>query len=59
MAPSVKHGGGQCSSVGCMSVGEWHFINSIMIPQMYCSILKEKFPNMSMIQNIHLRPLLQ
>ncbi|CAI9553438.1 unnamed protein product [Staurois parvus] len=59
MVPTVK----QSYSVllwGCMSaagVGELHFIDGIMNSQMYCSILKEKFSNMTMIQNIHLRPL--
>ncbi|CAI9602485.1 unnamed protein product, partial [Staurois parvus] len=46
---------------GCMSaacVGEMHFIEGIMNSQMYWSILKEKFFNMTVIQNTHLRPLL-
>ncbi|CAI9556496.1 unnamed protein product [Staurois parvus] len=37
-----------------------HFIDSIINSQMYFSILKEKFSNMTMIQNTkNLRPLLQ
>ncbi|CAI9581344.1 unnamed protein product [Staurois parvus] len=39
-------------------VRELNFIDGIMNSQMYCSILKEKFSNMTMIQNAHLRPLL-
>ncbi|CAI9549765.1 unnamed protein product [Staurois parvus] len=39
-------------------VGELHFIDGIMHLQMYCSKMKEKFSNMTMIQNTHLRPLL-
>ncbi|CAI9602484.1 unnamed protein product [Staurois parvus] len=58
MVPTVKHG---VLLWGCMSaagVGEMHFIDGIMNSQMYCSILKEKFSNMTIIQNTHLRPLL-
>ncbi|CAI9619035.1 unnamed protein product [Staurois parvus] len=50
-----------CVLWNCMSaagVGELHFIDGIMNSQMYFSILKEKFSNMTMIQNTHLRPLL-
>ncbi|CAI9619223.1 unnamed protein product [Staurois parvus] len=39
-------------------VGELHFIDGIMSSQMHCSISKEKFFNLTTIQNIHLRPLL-
>ncbi|CAI9533738.1 unnamed protein product, partial [Staurois parvus] len=42
-----------CPSVGLMSapgVGEMHFIDGIMNSQMYCSVLKEKFSNMTIIQ---------
>ncbi|CAI9614863.1 unnamed protein product [Staurois parvus] len=58
MVPTVKHGG--VLLWGCMSAagaGELHFIDDHEFTQMYCSILKEKFSNMTMIQNTHLRPL--
>ncbi|CAI9575758.1 unnamed protein product [Staurois parvus] len=61
MVPTVKHIGDIVLLCGCMSaagVGELHFIEVIMNPQLYCSILKEKFSIMTMIQNTHLRPLL-
>ncbi|CAI9586564.1 unnamed protein product, partial [Staurois parvus] len=58
MVPTVKRGG-SVLLWGCMSTGgveELHFIDGIMNSQMYCSILKEKFSNMTVIQNTHLRP---
>ncbi|CAI9547574.1 unnamed protein product [Staurois parvus] len=61
MVPTVIHGGGSVLLWGCMrtaGVRELHFIDGIMNPQMYCSILKEKFSNMTLIQITHLRPLL-
>ncbi|CAI9624463.1 unnamed protein product, partial [Staurois parvus] len=61
MVPSEKRGGGSVLLWGCMSVaGVWemHFIDGIMNSQIYCSILKEKFSNMTMIQNTHLSLLL-
>ncbi|CAI9553232.1 unnamed protein product, partial [Staurois parvus] len=60
MVPTVTHGD-IVLLWGCMSaagVRELHFIDGIVNSQMYCSILKEKFSNMTMIQNTHLRPLL-
>ncbi|CAI9532478.1 unnamed protein product [Staurois parvus] len=59
MVPIVKHGGDSVLLCGCMSAAgivELHFIDGIMNSQMYCSVLKEKFSNMTMIQNIHLKP---
>ncbi|CAI9537942.1 unnamed protein product, partial [Staurois parvus] len=56
MVPTVKHGGGSVFMWGCMSaagVGELQFIDGIMNSRMYFSILKEKFSNMTMIQNTH------
>ncbi|CAI9607959.1 unnamed protein product, partial [Staurois parvus] len=47
MVNTVKHG---VLLLGCMSavgVGELHFIDGIMNSHMYCSILKEKFSNMT------------
>ncbi|CAI9621865.1 unnamed protein product, partial [Staurois parvus] len=62
MVPTVKNYGGSVFLWGCMSaagVTELHFIDDIINSQMYCSVLKEKFSNMTtMIQNTHLRPLL-
>ncbi|CAI9610808.1 unnamed protein product, partial [Staurois parvus] len=61
MVPTVKHYAG---SVLLWVLHEYcwcrelHFIDGIMNSQMYCSILKEKFSNMTMIQNTRLRPLL-
>ncbi|CAI9561049.1 unnamed protein product [Staurois parvus] len=53
MVLTVKHGGGSVLLWGCMStagVRELHFIQGIMNSQMYCSVLKEKFSNITMIQ---------
>ncbi|CAI9546163.1 unnamed protein product, partial [Staurois parvus] len=60
MVPPVKHGGGSVLLWSCMNaagVGELHFIDGITNSQIYWSILKEKFFNMTMIQNTHLRSL--
>ncbi|CAI9567758.1 unnamed protein product, partial [Staurois parvus] len=60
MVPMVKHDGGNVLLWGRMSAsggGELHFIDGIKNSQMYCSILKEKVSNMTMIQNTYLRPL--
>ncbi|CAI9576178.1 unnamed protein product [Staurois parvus] len=59
MVPIVNCGGSSLL-LGCMSaagVGELHIIDGIMNSQMYCSISKEKFSNLTIIQNTHLRPL--
>ncbi|CAI9599201.1 unnamed protein product, partial [Staurois parvus] len=61
MEPAMKHGGGSVLLWGFMSVAgvrELNSIDGIINSQMYCSILKEKFSNMTMLQNTHLRPLL-
>ncbi|CAI9541860.1 unnamed protein product [Staurois parvus] len=58
--PTLKRGG-SVLLWGCMSaadIRELHFIDGIMKSQMYCSVLKEKFSNMTIIQNTRLRPLL-
>ncbi|CAI9546122.1 unnamed protein product, partial [Staurois parvus] len=60
MVSTVKRGGSGGSILlwGCMSaagVRELHFIDGITNSQMYCSILKEKFSNLT---NTHLRPML-
>ncbi|CAI9613930.1 unnamed protein product [Staurois parvus] len=61
MVPTLKHSRGSVLLWGCMSaagVGELYFIDGIINSQIYCSVLKEKFSNMTMIHNTHLRPLL-
>ncbi|CAI9611140.1 unnamed protein product [Staurois parvus] len=61
MVSTVNHGGGSDLLWGCMSaagVGELYFIDGVMKSQMYCSILKQKFSNMIMIQNTNLKLLL-
>ncbi|CAI9563550.1 unnamed protein product, partial [Staurois parvus] len=60
MVTTVKPGDGSVLLWDCMTavgVVKLHFIDGIN-SQMYCSILKENFSNMTMIQNTHLRPLL-
>ncbi len=50
IVPTVKCGGGSVLMWGCMSaagVGELHFIDGIMNSEMYCSILKEKYEDVT------------
>ncbi|CAI9588203.1 unnamed protein product [Staurois parvus] len=57
MVLTVKHGGGSVLLWGYMSaagVRELHCIDSIMNSQMYCSILKEKFSNMTIQSKTHI-----
>ncbi|CAI9592453.1 unnamed protein product [Staurois parvus] len=47
-----------CSCMSAAGVRELHFIDGIMNSQIYCSILKQMFSNMTMIRITHLWPLL-